>query len=187
MKRTLAIARIHTVNLATLLGWPLGILAMVFGANYVIYLMVDTLATGGVEVKVTGALASIYFVVAVSHLQSITQVFGFALGLGATRRAFYEATALVAVVQAVVLGLVVTLLAALERATGGWGMSLRFFNFPFLEAENPFLQWLVYTVPFVALSALGGVHRGDLQALGGRPVSSSRVSPRSSRWPVPRC
>lgn len=153
MRRIMDVARIQTVNWTILLGLPLGVLTAAFLVNWVVYAVVGSAAPP--DNRVSGAMLSIYFVVATTHLQTITQMFGLALGLGVTRRAFYQATVLVAVLQAALMGLVLTVLAALERATDGWGVRMQFFTFPFLSVENVLVQWAVYTVPFIALSAVG--------------------------------
>jgi hypothetical protein len=85
----------------------------------------------------------------------MTQLFPFALGLGVTRRAFYAATALLAVVEALAYGALLLVLSLVERASGGWGLGLKFFAIDFLVVDDPLLQWLVYAVPFVAAAALG--------------------------------
>lgn len=151
-KRVADAVRIQLVGWVALLGMPLGILALVFVLNLAIFAVVadsDPTASQG-----TGGLIALYSVVAVSHLQTMTQVFPFALGISVTRRAFYTATAVVVLAQAVLFGLVLTLLSVLETATGGWGVQMQFFRFGFLEQGNPLAQWAVYSVPFVALSAI---------------------------------
>lgn len=100
---------------------------------------------------------SIYIVVLISQLQTMTQVFPFTLGLGVTRRTFFAATSLVVAVQALVYGSGLALLELLERTTGGWGMSLSFYGLPFLRQDNPVLQVLVYAVPFLFMAFLGVV------------------------------
>ena len=52
-------------------------------------------------------------------------------------------------------GVVLTALHALERATDGWGVQMRFFSPWFLDRGNPVELFLTYTVPFVCVSALG--------------------------------
>ena len=153
MKRVLDVVRIQTINWPWVLAWPLALLALILGFNVVLFGVIDDAAPA--QGRVTGALMSIYIVMLVAHLQTITQVFPFALGMGVTRRTFYAATALVVTAQAVVYGVVLLVLAQVERATGDWGVGVRFFELPFLVQSNPFGQWLVYTVPFLAVSAIG--------------------------------
>ncbi|MCE3553279.1 hypothetical protein LWC33_17670 [Pseudonocardia sp. RS11V-5] len=149
-RRPLAVARMQLVNLPIQLGMPWLILAIAFAVNLVIFALVPDPPAG--EPKVTGGLLSIYLFVVVAHLVTMTQVFPFALGLSVTRRDFFTGTALFIVAQSAVQGLLLTLLLALEQATGGWGMGLHFFGVPSLVQQNWVLQWLVYTVPFLLFS-----------------------------------
>src|SRR5699024_8214556 len=99
--------------------------------------------------RVTGALMSIYIVVLLSHIQTMTQLFSFTVGLNTTRRTFFNGTALMIFGQSLVYGVLLYLLRLAEQATGGWGMDLVFFDLPFLSQDNPLFQILVYMVPFL--------------------------------------
>lgn len=152
VRRVIDVARIQTVNINTLVMWPVGILALVLAVNYALFALIGDVAPP--DGRSTGALTSIYVVVAITHAQTITQLFPFALGISITRRVFYTGAALVVTVQALAAGLLVTVLELVERATGGWGLNLKFFGLEFLTQDNFFVQWLAYTVPFIALSAI---------------------------------
>jgi hypothetical protein len=152
MKRALDVTRILTVNLPSQLGWPLGVLAIAFAANLVIFGTVEEASAGGDPI--TGGIASIYVVMLVGYLQTMTQDFPFAIGLGVTRRAFLAGTALLVAAQAATFGLLLTVLREIEKATGGWGLDLPFFGPGFLSQDNVLVQWLVYTVPFLVLAAV---------------------------------
>jgi hypothetical protein len=166
MRRVLDVARIQTVNWLWVLAWPVALLALILVFNIVLFAAIDD--TPPADGRSTGALMSIYFVMLVVHLQSMTQVFPFALGMGVTRRAFYAGTALVVAAQAVAYGVILTVLGLVETATGGWGVAVRFFVLPFLAQDNLLAQWLVYTVPFLAVSAVG-VFAGVVFKRWGQP------------------
>lgn len=153
MNRLLTLVRIQFLNWRLSLAMPVGILALVLGINLALFASIGDAAPP--EGRTTGAIMSIYIVVGVGYLQSMTQLFPFVLGLGVTRRAFYAATALLAVCEALGYGALMLLFSVVERATGGWGLGLKFFAIDFLVASNPLLQWLVYAVPFVALASMG--------------------------------
>jgi hypothetical protein len=91
----------------------------------------------------------------VAHFQAMTKGFSFAFGLSLSRRSYYLGATLFAVVQAVVYGVLISLLRVLEDATGGWGLDLRYFGVSFVRQQNPVQQVLVYTVPFLLVAALG--------------------------------
>jgi hypothetical protein len=150
LDRAVKVARIQTVNLPIQLGMPWLILGLAFVVNLVVFSLVPDPPAG--EPKVTGAIMSIYIFMLIAHLQSMTQVFPFALGLSVTRRDFFAGTSLLIVAQSVVQGILLTILLAVERATGGWGMDLSFFGVPFLVQDNWFLQVIAYSVPFLLVS-----------------------------------
>ncbi|MDN5749558.1 MAG: hypothetical protein L0H64_13755 [Pseudonocardia sp.] len=149
MTRVVDVARIHVVNRRLAVGLPLAVLLGVLLLNIAI-----AIVAGTGEVK-TGSVTAIYAVVGITMLQAITQFFGFALGLGVTRRAFYAGTALFAVVQAIGYGLLLTLGVVAERATGGWGVGLSFFRFGVSVQESPVVHWLDFSAGLLVFSAAG--------------------------------
>lgn len=153
MKRVLDVARIQLVNWPLVVAWPLGLLASVLLLNLAIFGAIGDVAPP--DGRVTLGLMSIYIVVGVTHLQAMTQMFPFAVGLGVTRRAFYAATAVVVAGQALLFGIVLLLFEQVERLSGGWGLGVQFFGLGFLRQDNPVAQWLAYAVPFVAVAAVG--------------------------------
>ena len=99
----------------------------------------------------TGYLLSFFISFAVQGWQTIGRSLPFGLMLGASRRSFYSGTALFGMALALVFGLVLTALQAIERATGGWGLSMRFFRVTYLLNGPWYVTWLT---SFVGLSAL---------------------------------
>jgi hypothetical protein len=193
MKRVLDVARIQLVNWPVLLGYPLAMLAVLPLLGWGIDISNGEGALGAHEIYLLPAL---WGVVAPAHLQSMTQVFPFTLGLGVTRRTFAAATALVVLGQALVLGLVMTLLDVVERSTGGWGREARIFGLDVLGQHGPPALWLVYSGPLVAVSAIGvltGVvfqrwrQTGIYLALGGVVVllaGTKILTAQRSWWPA---
>ncbi|GAA1185112.1 hypothetical protein [Pseudonocardia alaniniphila] len=153
MKRVFDVARIQTVNWFWIFAFPPLLLFLVLVLNVGLFAAIGDVTPP--EGRTTGAVLSIYMVMLMAHLQTMTQVFPFALGLSVTRRAFYAGTGLVVGAQSVLFGLLLLVMGLIETATGGWGTNLKFFAIPFLIQDNLLAQWLVYTVPFVALSAIG--------------------------------
>jgi hypothetical protein len=153
MSPTLAVVRLQFVNWRLGLGMPLGILTVVLGLNLALFgSMGDVIPPDG---RMTGGVLSIYIVFGVAYLQTMTQLFTFALGLGVTRRAFYAGVVLVVLAESLGFGLLLLAFSLAERASGGWGLGLKFFALDFVTVDDPLLQWLVFTVPFVAVAALG--------------------------------
>lgn len=153
-RRVLDVARVQALNWPMQFGFPLGI----FG---VVMLVVVSSALGGAEaadgvflylgIPMTVLACS---TLGLNHYLTIGHVFPLALGLGSTRRTFYLATTLVAVVQGIALGGLLALLAQVERATGGWGSGKRFFG---LGELSPTGSWLAYSMIFLVCAAIGAV------------------------------
>ena len=152
MGQLVRVARIQLVNAFSVLVLPLVIVASILVGNLLISMINNT--EGG-EGFVTGGVLSLYVIMLAVHLQTMTQMFPFALGLSVTRKAFFGATTLVVLGQAAGYGLLLTVGRFVEEATDGWGVQLTFLALPFLTHDNVLLQFLVYTVPLVTLSFLG--------------------------------
>lgn len=157
MTRVLDVARIHLVNWRMAVVMPLGILTLVLLLNWAI---LATVRGVGAESDfsagfTTGGMVTMYVFVFVIALQAITQVFPFALGLSVTRRAFYLATSLYGLVQAVVFGLLLTLGLVVERATAGWGVGMVFFGSAAPVQNDLFVNGLSYIALLLASFAVG--------------------------------
>ena len=108
--------------------------------------------------EATGYLLTLFIYFAVQGMQITGRTLPFALMLGASRRSFYSGTALLAMAVALVMGLVLTALQAIERATAGWGLSLHFFRVPYLLNGPWYATWLTSTVGLFALFVYGMWH-----------------------------
>jgi hypothetical protein len=134
------VARYHLVQPVLLLGTPWAALALAFAWN---------MARGGDTFR--DGLVVMFIVFFITGVQRIGRWLPFGLALGATRRSFYAGTALLGVSMSLVSGLVIAGLQAIERATGGWGLSVTFFRVPYLLNGPWYATWLT---SFVGLSAL---------------------------------
>jgi hypothetical protein len=103
----------------------------------------------------SGYLSTFFVYFAVIGFQTIGRALPFGLTLGASRRSFYSGTALLGMALAVVSGLVLTALQAIERATGGWGLSMRFFRVPYVLNGPWYATWLTSAVCLFALFVYG--------------------------------
>lgn len=150
MGQLVRVARIQLVNAFSVLVLPMLIVILVLLGNV---LLAGLFGTD--EGFATGGLMALYVTMLVVHLQTMTQMFPFALGLSVTRKAFFGATTLVVLGQAAGYGALLTVGKLVEEATDGWGAGLTFLALPFLTHDNVLLQFLAYTVPLVTLSFLG--------------------------------
>jgi hypothetical protein len=102
-----------------------------------------------------GYLVSFFIFFTVQGWQTVSRSLPFALALGVSRRSFYAGTALLGLTLALVSGLVLTALQAIERATDGWGLSLHFFRVPYLLNGPWYATWLTSAVGLFALFVYG--------------------------------
>ncbi|MFG1643326.1 hypothetical protein ACGFMK_23780 [Amycolatopsis sp. NPDC049252] len=154
MTRVLDVARIQLVHWPTLLAYPLILLAAMPLLGWGIDISNGETAAAAHEIYL---LPAMWGLVAPAHLQTMTQIFPFTLGLGVTRRTFAAATALVVLGQALLLGLGLVAFDAVERLTGGWGRHARIFGLDVFGQGDPLTRWLVYSGPLIAVSAVAVV------------------------------
>jgi hypothetical protein len=141
MNAMIKVARYHLVQPVLFVTLPLAILAFVFAVNA---------ARGGATFR--DGLTVMFMLFFGMGVQRIGRWLPFGLALGATRRSFYAGTVLLGVSMSLVYGLVIAGLQAIERATGGWGQSVNFFQVPSLPLNGPwYATWLT---SFVGLSLL---------------------------------
>ncbi|WP_297084855.1 ABC transporter permease [uncultured Demequina sp.] len=154
------VMRMHVANPMPTLIMPWIITAIVFGVNLSIWLMVAN-AAGGAEYleprafQYNGGVSWIVIFMMVVAVQAMSLTFRFALGFSVTRREYYLGTAAYFVGLALLYSTGLTGLAALERATDGWGLDAAFFA-PFgLVDESLGLVWLLYLMTMLLFFFLG--------------------------------
>jgi hypothetical protein len=146
------VARYHLVQRLNYLILPWAILSFVFLVDVII--LAVTPAGHGAH-RYVGGLASIFVLGFVLGLQSVAKSLPFGLALGLSRRSFYLGTALLAAAFAAVVGVVATVGQALERASGGWGLSMGFFRVPYILNGPWYLTWLTSFVVLTLLFVYG--------------------------------
>ena len=160
------VARYHLVMPWVVVGLPWAIMAFSFVVNLVIFAIVPTshpdaaTSHGVVEAasashNYTGAVAIVYIFFFMIGVSSIGRSLPLGLALGASRRSFYTGTALLGVSLAVVDGLALTALQAIERATDGWGVHMHFFRVPYILDGPWYLTWLTSFVGLAMLFVYG--------------------------------
>jgi hypothetical protein len=117
--------------------------------------------------EATGYLLSYFIFFGVQGWQTVGRSLPFGLALGASRRSFYSGTALLGMVLALASGLVLTVLQAIERATGGWGLSLHFFRVTYLLNGPWYATWLTSAVGLFAVWVYGMWHGAVNSRWGG--------------------
>ena len=146
------VARYHLVVPWLVLGLPWAILAISFIVNLVIFSLVPQ---GHAAHNDTGGVASIYVFFLVIGVSSIGRSLPFGLALGVSRRSFYAGTTLLGAALALVDGLALTVLQAIERATDGWGANMHFFQVSYILDGPWYLTWLTSSVALALLWVWG--------------------------------
>ena len=147
------VVRMHVANPLPTLVVPWLITLVIFGLNAAIWAMVVS-AAGGVEnidpgaFQYNGGVSWIVIFMMVTAVQAMNLTFRFALGFSVTRRDFYLGSVLYFVLLAVLYSVGLTAIAAIERATDGWGVDAAFFA-PWGLVDQP-----LGTVFFLYLTAM---------------------------------
>jgi hypothetical protein len=158
MRTWVNVARYHTIRPTIYLGLPWAIMAFDFLVNLVIFRLIPRggpVAAHNPAHHDTGAIAAIYVFFFIMGIFAIGQSLPFGLALGVSRRSYYAGTALLAVTLAAANGLALTLLQAIERATGGWGVGMHFFRVPYILDGPWYLTWLTSFVALVLVFGYG--------------------------------
>ncbi|WP_432975370.1 ABC transporter permease [Dactylosporangium sp. CA-233914] len=153
LSRILAVARLQALGRRDAALWPIGVLAIAFSVNVLLF---ATMPDDALESDpVTGALASIYIAALAFGTIAVNQNFPFALGMSVTRREFTAALALFAAVQVIAYSVLLIILQSIEEATGGWGLRLRFFGVGFIHEYPIPVQFVIYAVPMLTMTLIG--------------------------------
>jgi hypothetical protein len=152
MNRVLAVARMHLTHPLVILGVPWLVAATSFAINLAVWGLTPVQHEPG---AFTGGVSSLYITVLVVFVSAVTQLLPFAMGVSISRRTFYLGTALVAALQALLYGVALTALDAVENATGGWGVNLDFWAPAGSDVDSVPLQVLVSGVPMLAFASVG--------------------------------
>lgn len=152
MNRTLGAARLYTIRPQASLTVPWAVALASFAVNVAIWGLGDL---GKVSSAGTAGVSALYCALLIVFVQGVTQTFPFAMALGLSRRTFYAGTAVVALVQTVAYGAVLTALTAIENGTGGWGVGLHFWAPYGLDRQSVPEQFLIYASMLLATAFLG--------------------------------
>jgi hypothetical protein len=153
VKQVLDVLRVQLVGSRIRVGIPLVALAIVLVV--VVAVLAALGPVGPLDGVRSGVLGTFYLTVCAVHMQTTAQTFRLALGLGVTRRAFWAATAALAVLEAAGYGALLVLLRLVERVTGGWGLQVGILRLDGLDGRGAPLAALGYAGPVLALVAVG--------------------------------
>lgn len=155
--RIRSVITLHTANRFMFFGLPFLIMGLAFAIMIAIGLvahfnvspeaqqqMYEGMSWNGAVFSYLGPLMGFGFT-------TMGQYFALATGLGLTRREFAAGTVLVFLFQALVFATATAVGKAVEVATGGWGLSIRFFNVHF-TGTGP--VWVTFLQTFLLIAML---------------------------------
>jgi hypothetical protein len=152
MNRVLQAARLHFVHPMIGLAMPWLIVGLAFAINLAVWHLTPAGAEDG---GTTGGILALYITLMIGYVQTVTQLLPLAMGMSLSRRSFYLGTALVAVAEALLYGTALSVLTAVEDATGGWGAGMSFWAPVAMDVDNAALQVLVSGTPVLAFAFIG--------------------------------
>ncbi|NMA77079.1 MAG: hypothetical protein GX960_07470 [Actinomycetales bacterium] len=139
----------HMVNRMQAFGWPL--LAVTFALAIILAIGAIVGSQGSIAraelhegLRWNGAIFALLGPLIGYGFTSMGQYFPLALGLGLTRREFAAGLSAVFLGNAVIYSVLITIGKAIERATDGFGVSIRFFDV-FYTSTGALWQTLVQT------------------------------------------
>ncbi len=158
-------ARMREVNRVNLRQWmlfalPWAIIITVVAAHSAILGIVHAQGVELPDESFNGVVSTVFFFAVAMYASITTQHFPFALGLGVTRRDFYAGTAITALASGVVNGVLMLILAEIERATDGFGVHMESASVIFRFSDNRvllFASMVLATMAFAALGMVAGV------------------------------
>jgi len=148
------VVRLHFTNTWVIIQTPAIILALIFAVNYAIWSVLDVSISmePGEAVDGTqwsGAASFVFVYMSVVAAQAITVTFPFALGYSVTRREYYLGTSLLFVLVSAGYAVVMTILAAIEEATNGWGRGGHMFTAVYFGEEGGLARLFVFFAMFL--------------------------------------
>lgn len=131
-KRLWNVVKMQAANPWQSIYLPITIMTVVFGMHLAIWALIANLA-GGVDnleegaFRTSGGASWVAVYLMVVAIQAMNATFKFALGLSVTRRDYFWGTALFFGLLSAGFAAWITVMAAIERATDGWGLNAVFF------------------------------------------------------------
>jgi hypothetical protein len=157
--RALAVTRLIFVNKWSVLYLPTIILLAILAMNIVIWLLI-LYYSGAANLSpdafsYSGALFYVFVYMLVVAVMAVARTFPFALGYGVTRRAFSLGAGLAFVLLSLIFSVIMIVLAAIERETGGWGFGGSMFSPVYFENDSYVIQFLMYFFGLLFFMFLG--------------------------------
>lgn len=160
MNRIISVVRLHLTNPWTTIILPWMIMGIILLGNLAIWALIlgNTPDADIADVRdglgYSGASTYIFVYIMIVAVQAISVTFPFALGYGVTRRDYYLGTALTFVGLSAMFSVGLTILAAIEDATNGWGLGGRMFT-TFYYGDSWPQRLFIYFAAFLFFFSVG--------------------------------
>jgi hypothetical protein len=142
----------------TFIGIPLIVLGVAWVISGAVFFLIGSTVPGGDAMDLRDAsrnswavLSPVWYLISAGAL-AFAGTFPFALGMGSTRRDFHFGTTILFVLVSAGFSLFLTVMAAVERATSGWGINNWMFNGVWIGLDSVFVDF--YSLFVVHLLAL---------------------------------
>lgn len=162
LNRIFAVTRLHFVNPWSIVVVPGLILLMILLVNITIWwLILSNVESAADRADVregfgySGASFFIFVYMMVVAVQSLNLTFPYALGYGVTRREFYLGSSVAFVLLSAFWAVTLTVLAFVEEATNGWGVSGRMFSAIYFGEGDWYQRLFLFFVTFLFFFFVG--------------------------------
>ena len=152
MNTQIKVVRYHLMDRSNYLLMPCSVTAFAFLVNLVIHAAVVPSSGSGSQ---SGGLIALCAWLFIPGIISVTRTLPFGFALGLSRRTYYKGTILLMLGLAAAYGLGVTVLQAVERVTGGWGVAMHFFQVPWILDGSWYVTWLTSFVVLALMLVYG--------------------------------
>ncbi len=158
--RILNVARLDVANpwTAVILPWIIliGILLLNIGIWALVSTAAGPVAYDSSQFQWTGSVFFVYIYMLIAAMQIIGVTFPFALGYGVTRRNFFLGSSVSFIGLSLMYAIGMTILAAIERATQGWGLGGHMFTAIYFGMTDPWYAQLWVFFCGLLLAFFGG-------------------------------
>lgn len=150
MNTLVNVARYHLVDRLQYVVLPVGLTLFALLTNLAVFALLQE-----DQPNYTGGLLTLYIFMFICGTLSMTKSLPFGLALGMSRRTYYLGTIVLVVGLSALYAAGVTVLQAIESATGGWGINVNFFRVPWLLNGSWYLTLLTSFVLLVLMFVYG--------------------------------
>jgi hypothetical protein len=163
MNRTSSVLTLHSRDKWSWIYVPALILFSSFAVNLIVGYSITSQ-----EAFYTGGITSIFIYLFVAGIIVVTKTFPFAVGMSIRRFDYFIGTIAMGTIVSIAYTLLIFLMAQLENQLNGWGNSVHFFHFPYVNDGTFVEQLSLYMIFFLHLFFLGLLIGSYAKRFGGK-------------------